>query len=213
MPITSTELEKLGKTVGDDDAIPQQKLKKQRLLQGAHISLRRVKPAASGYNLATLVAQVLPDNQPAAVIERTTAHAGTTTGEYASQAFGATPTTGQVAVAPNGDIVFLGTDAPDKVDITYTPEVCDVVELVLAVTGNSLAIPAALTARGVILIREVESLAGTLTGKLIVLTPSASAPATGQARLNVAKTAVAFASADAVTKARVKLAVVAADYS
>ncbi len=48
-------------------------------------------------------------------------------------------------------------------------------------------------------------MSGTSVGKKIILAPGAGAPAAGQARLNIAKTTVTFAVADAVTRARVKI--------
>jgi hypothetical protein len=64
--------------------------------------------------------------------------------------------------------------------------------------------------RGVVLLMEAESLAGTLVAKMHVIKEAAGAPATTLARLDLAKLNVQFAVADAVTSARVKLAVVSA---
>ena len=57
---------------------------------------------------------------------------------------------------------------------------------------------------------EAEGLVGTVVEKKIVLVPAAGAPATHNARLDVAKANVQFAVADALTSVRVKLAVVPA---
>ena len=54
----------------------------------------------------------------------------------------------------------------------------------------------------------LHGLAGTLVGKMHVIREAAGAPATGLARLDLAKLNVQFAVADAVTSARVKLLVV-----
>lgn len=174
--------------------------------------------AADPYSLATLGILKLPDNGKASQIVRAWARAGgTTLGELAPQAYGVTPTTTQISITPSGDIACLLSDAYTSVDIIYTPERGDSNALdkngepntsngnVFPVASNVLTLPAALTARGVILLTEVEALAGTVTGKKIVLVPGAGAPATGQARLNLAKTTITFATADAVTRARVKL--------
>lgn len=87
----------------------------------------------------------------------------------------------------------------------FTPEKGEVVELTLDCTANVATIPSAYTAKGVVLLTEAEATAGTSTGKKAVLVPGAAAPAAGQARLNVAKSTVTFAVADAVTKCRVKI--------
>jgi hypothetical protein len=198
--------------------------------------LRRQNPnaqaagVASSYDLATLQAIFLPDDAKAKVIQRVTARAANTgaTGELSIQAYGVTPTTGQVAVSPCGNIVFLATDAYTDVDIDYTPEDLDIQELILPVvpaTGVCLlpvasyagtagsGTPTTLTpnvvnnvanANGVYLLLEAEALAGTTIGKKIVVAPAASAPSTGRACLNVTKSQVFFATADAVTQARVK---------
>ncbi len=60
---------------------------------------------------------------------------------------------------------------------------------------------------GVIALLEAFSLAGTLTGQLRVKQPTAAAPATTLANLDLAKQNVLFAVADAVTSCRVKLLV------
>jgi hypothetical protein len=176
--------------------------------------------AASSYALATLGCLVLPDNGKAAVILRAYARAGTgTLGELTVVAFGVTPTAGQIAVSPNGDIVCLLADAYTSVDIDFVPERGDSNALdrdgnvnntsapgnVFPVVTNVITLPAVITARGVILLAEAEALQGTATGKKVVLVPGAGAPSAGQARLNLAKSTITFATADAVTRARVKL--------
>jgi len=113
------------------------------------------------------------------------------------------PAAGHCKISSNGDILFNSTDAWTSVDVVYTPEKQDVGEYTgLAVASNALTIP---TQPGpAVMLLEVESLAGTKTGKLAVIAPGGS-PSTGQACLNAAKTQVVFASADAVTSARVKV--------
>ena len=159
----------------------------------------------SAYNLATLDTLVLDPSSRATSIYRATSRAGGVTGELAVVAYGATPTTGQIAVAPNGNIVTLATDAITDVDITYAPERGDVIESVFPVTAVVLTLPTSgHYARGVVLLLEAEALEGAVVGKKIVLVPG-TAPATLQARLNVAKTQVLFnAATDAVTRARIK---------
>lgn len=184
----------------------------QTLRQDVKITKRKVNPNALGtnaYNLATLQVIVLPDDAKAAVLLRAFARTGTAgTGEMTVAARHATPTTGQIAVTPSGDIALLAADAITDVDVEYLAARYDVVELTLPVATNVLAIPAAFTDRGVLEVAEVEALDGGATGAKIILTPGGSATA-GKAALNVAKTQVNFAAADAVTRARVKLLVAA----
>lgn len=167
--------------------------------------LRRKDPAATSYNLATVEAVGVVPRAPAAVVNRATSIVGTVTGELTPVAFGVTPATGQIGVAPNGDVVVLAADAITSLDVVYTPERGEVFEVTLPVATHVLTLPSVVTTRGVVLLLEAEALVGTVTGKKIVLVPAASAPATGQAKLNIAKTTVTFATADAVTSARVKV--------
>lgn len=181
------------------------------LLRGQIPQVKRmVAPAADAGILATLESLGLgEDHRALAVIRadaRATGAAGTL-GELAAQAYGATPADGQIAVAPNGDIVVLLASAYENVDVTYLPARGDVVELDLPVAANVATIPAAYTALGVIMLLYVESTVGGATGEFIVLVPGAGAPAAGQARLNLAKSTVTFAAADAVTRCTLHLLV------
>lgn len=176
--------------------------------------LARKAPAVNAYNLSTVQCITLPDDAKAYSLTRVYARAGTAgTGEMTIAAVNATPTTGQVAITPNGDIGFLGTDAITDVDVMYEPMKMDVIELTLPVVPGTgvCAIPTVYTAapRGIVMLLEAESLAGTLVAKMIVLA-NGSAPATTKANLSVAKSQVQFAVADAVTLARVKLGLVPA---
>lgn len=185
---------------------------------------------ASSYNLATLQVLVLPDDAKAASIVRCYARAGTgTTGELTPGAPNSTPLAHTPAVTPNGDIGFLATDAYTDLDVLYEVLDQDVFELGSAaapfvVAANQLLLPAAYAgtagagspnpqtanavnqaanAVGVQSLLEVEVFSGTVTGKKIVLAPG-SAPAAGQACLDVTKTKVLFQATDGVTGARVK---------
>lgn len=181
-------------------------------LQSQFTQVRRgVNPHAAGassYNVATLDAIGLPAHARACVIHRANARG---VGELTIDAFGTTPITGHIAVAPNGDIVTLTADNLTDVDIVYTPECGDVVEMTLPVASNAIALPASVTAKKVVLLLEAESLVGTLTGKLKVLVPSDTNSTSGAANLNLAKTSIVFATANAVTSARVKLLVRSAE--
>lgn len=168
--------------------------------------------ANDGYNVATLSPIVMRSSNvpPAASIIRATVRAGGVTGELAVQAFGTTPATGQIAVAPNGSIVVLAADAITNLDVVYVPErglVVDYTGPVVSATGV-MALPASIIGNGVVLLLEAEVLAGAVVGKKIVLVPGGTGPATLNARLAVAKTSVNFNQAtDTPTRARVKLLV------
>lgn len=175
--------------------------------QYAHHVLVGKIPAATSYDLAT-VQSIVPDNSaPAVAVLWAFATAGTVSGQLVptTTAAGAAPTTGQVAVTPCGNIGFLATDAITAVDVLYAPLPGEVVELTGVVASNAFAIPTAWKNRKVLLCLEAEALAGTSVGKKIVLIPSASAAAAGQARLDLLRQNVKFAPADAVTSCRVKL--------
>lgn len=174
--------------------------------------LRKKDPAVNSYAPgATVETIVLADDAKANAIHRAYSRAGTVTGELTVVAPGTTPATGEISIQPNGDVMVLAADAITSLDVTFVPERGDVVTLDnWPVVSDAIALPTSITSKGVVLLLEAESLAGTLTGKLRILAPSGSAAATTQARLNVAKTTVKFAPADAVTKARVKLLVCAA---
>lgn len=166
---------------------------------------------ASASHQSTLDAMALDCGAKAATILRATVRAGGVTGELAPQAFGATPATTQIAVAPNGDIVALGTDAITDVDVLYIPH-GPLKEVVLSgVTVDPATgifnIPTAWTTRGVVYLHKAVATVGTVVGEKRILVPGAVNPATPSARLSVAKTAVHFTVADAVSKADITLAV------
>lgn len=121
---------------------------------------------------------------------------------------GTAPASGHCSVAPNGDLQFnLGTDAWTSVDVVYVPQKLDIYEETLPVVSNLLTLPTSFG--NAVLLLEAESKVGTLVAKMKIQLPAASVT-TGQSSLNLAKTGVNFASADAVTSARVKFGVVPA---
>jgi hypothetical protein len=188
------------------------------LQQDVKQTLRRVDADAAGaspYALATLDVIRLPDESKAGALMRAYAlTGGAGTGEMTVAARHATPGTGNIAITPSGDIALLATDVITSVDVEYIPERGDVREYFGTVTANVLALPVQLTDPGVVMMMEAEALEGGATGPEIILTPGAGAPAAGQARLDVALATVTFAVADAVTRARVKVLLVAeADFS
>jgi hypothetical protein len=168
-------------------------------------------PAASPYNLATLLSVVLSDFAKASTIRRAYARAATAgTGELTIVAFGTTPTSGQIAVAPNGDIVTLAADAITLLDLEYNPRKHDTKEISLPVTsGGVLTLPAVDSTAGITEIFEAEVLTGSAAGKKIVLVPGSGGGSAGQCKLNVAKTTVTFGDAGASVNsyARVKYGV------
>lgn len=189
--------------------------------------LRKQAPAADAAQLATLQSfGIVAKGAPAASILRARAWRGTATPEeLAVQSYGTTPTTGQIAVAPNGDIVVLASDAWLDVDVTYAPERVDVVTLPpLPVVSGVLTLPKSVldasSNRMVILLLSAVVTAvssGTATGAKIVLVPagtqgSPSLPATGKAQLSIDGLTVQFNNAtDHVSQAQVTLGVVSAN--
>ena len=172
-------------------------------------------PVLSPYNLSTLTVLKLPPGGKASIVRRCTVRtAGVVVGEFAPQVYGTTPITRQVAVTPNGDIAFLGTDAVTDVDVIYIPERGDVVDIVLPVVPGTgvCALPAWLTAKGVILLLECEVLEGVTRGPKVILVPTTAAPATGFVQLDVPKANVRFDTVvDAVTRVRLKFLVAPAE--
>lgn len=163
----------------------------------------------NGRHVATVDCMPLDNRMKAAQVVRAYARAGAVTGELTVAAASATPTTGQIAVAPNGDIVALATDAITDCDVYYQPielEEREIIVPVVAGTGVGL-LPAGVTARGVFYLASAVVTAGGVLGERRILAPGAVNPATGNARLSVAKDAVNFTVADAVTSATCKVLV------
>lgn len=184
----------------------------QTLRQDVKTTRRKLNPDAAATNpedLATLDSIVLPDNAKAAFILRAYGRTGTAgTGEMTVAARHAVPTTGQVAISPAGNLVFLPADILLDVDVEYLAERGDVFETAdLPVVSDVLTLPTALTTKGVLVLLEANVKVGGVTGRKIILTPGGT-PATGQAALDVAKTQVDFFAGDA-TSASVKVLIVA----
>lgn len=188
-----------------------QKIRFGSLVRAMKTQLMGVDPAADAYQLATVESIGLAEDAKAATVLRAYGRVGgVTAGELAVQAYGATPSTGQIAVAPNGDIVVLAADAWTSVEVYYEPMQYDVVEFELAAPAGDLTLPTSVAGK-VLALLEAEATtvdSGGISGKKIILVNASSAPATTKAALNLAKTHVLFNTAtDKVTKARVKLAV------
>lgn len=189
-------------------------LKAGDLVRSLPCKLMKQKPVAGSLangNLTTLDIIKLPDDAKASNILRASVRAGGSVGEFTPQAYGATPTTTQCAVTPNGDIAFLNaTDLVTDVDVMYLPEQGDVYEFEANVATGVMTIPPDIVARGVILILEANVTAGAVTGPKRVLVPlaggGAGLPATTLVQLTSNKSTVSFNNAtDAPTRARVKL--------
>ena len=186
---------------------------------------RKVPAVDAGAPVSTVISIALPDEakaDPSGVVSVyvRAVSGGAVVGHYVQKSTTpfTTPTTGTFATQPNGNIMLLAADLPTDVDVTYIPMRGKVITLdAQPVAADVFAIPSVLTATpnpnasgmpgGVIALLEVYSLAGTLTGQLRVKAPTATAPATGLANLDMAKENVLFAVADAVTSCRVKLLV------
>lgn len=160
----------------------------------------------------------LPESAKAAKLKYVYARGGTGTKGALTvdhglwDAVNTAPAAGHCAVGPTGDLLFASADAWTILDYEYEPEKYDVYEITLPVVPATglCALPAALVAKGVIFMMEAEALVGTTTGKKVVQVPADSAPSTGLANLKIAKDNVYFATADAVTSARLKFAVASA---
>lgn len=183
-----------------------QTLKIGSVLAAIPTTLRKKAAVASPYALAAELVVALPEDAKACSIFSAYARAGAgTLGPLTVVAPGTTPVAGQIAVAPSGDIATAAADAWTSLDVTYLPEKYDTMELTLPVVADTLVLPTPALTAGAVMLIEAESLAGA-PGKKIVLAPGA-VPAAGQAALALDKSTVAFAAADAVTSARVKIAI------
>jgi hypothetical protein len=202
------------------------------VMRSQPVYLRSVSAGTTGavaQQLSTLGCVVLPEDAKAAFILRCTVKAaGVALGEFTVQSYGTTPTTTQVAVAPNGDIVFLGSDAVTSADILYVPQKGDVygqlanssatqtaagtgtgiTSLTLTVTPGTgvCTLPTALQGKTIALM-QANVVAGTSTGQKIILVPAGAAVAAGRAALSTNQNQLWFAIADAVTSVTVDLLV------
>ena len=176
-------------------------------------SLRAQDPvAAPASGIASTEAIVLAQSGKANTIMNAYSRAGTSTGALVVDGFTDTaPSAGHIGISPNGDLMFAPSSDTTNVDVTYLPERGDVVTYTGPVVTNALALPASMTTAGVVLLIDADALAGTSTGEKHIVLPSGSAASAGQARLDVAKANVEFASDDAVTRATVVLLIGASE--
>ncbi len=162
---------------------------------------------AANYQLATLQRIALPDDAKAESIVTAFSRSATAgSGRLVVALPDVTPGSGEIAVAPNGDLVVLAADAHLLVDVVYTPRKYDLLRVKLPVAVGLLTIPARFQALALL---EAKITAGTTLGNSIILKPAAGLPATTKAQLNIAKSQVQFNNAtDAPTEAEVLLAIV-----
>lgn len=169
------------------------------VLRGLPVYLRAVAPQLAGVvpqQLSTLACIQLPQDAKAAILHRVTVRTtgSAAVGEYTIVAYGTTPTSTQCAIAPNGDIVFLGTDLVTSVDVVYTPQKGDVLgnnaNSKLGITSLSLAAPSGIStipapyAGKVIALLQANATTATITGQKIILVPAAGVVATTKAALS-----------------------------
>lgn len=166
-------------------------------------------PAAQMNELATLTGLGLPYYSRASAVLRATVRkvsGGAVLGELTPKLHDVTPSTGEVAVSPSGDVVFLAADLATVVDVVYAPIAGEVVELSLPAPAGIMTLPDEIVARQPLLLLEATATTATITGRKIVLAPAAAVVATTKAAIAIDRTKVYFNFAtDVVTAATVKL--------
>ena len=166
-------------------------------------------PAAQTNELATVLGLGLPYTSRASAVLRATVRtvsSGAVLGELTPVNHDVTPSTGNVAVSPSGDIVFLETDKATKVDVVYAPVAGEVIEWTGPCPLGIMALPAWIIARNPLLLLEATATVATIGGRKIILAPAAAVVATTKAALAIDRSKVYFNYAtDVVTYATVKL--------
>jgi hypothetical protein len=165
--------------------------------------------AANPWVNATSVSLNLPDDAKALNIVRAYARVGTGTAAQLTVSADAStdPGAGDCSISPNGDILFHGADAWTAVDVHYQPRKTATAILQLSAASNSATLPTSQNGATAVydLLMEVQSTAGTTLGNLKITAPASTNTTSGTACLNLAKTAILFDSADAVTGVSVKV--------
>lgn len=166
-------------------------------------------PAAQTNELGTVLGLGLPYTSRASAVLRATVRSvgsGSVLGELTPVKHDVTPSTGEVAVSPSGDVVFLASDAATKVDVVYAPVAGEVVELTAPCPLGIMALPAWIVARNPLLLLEATADVATIGGRKIILAPAAAVVVTTKAALAIDRSKVYFNYAtDVVTYATVKL--------
>lgn len=145
---------------------------------------------------------VLPEAAKAVRVLDCWVTAGTVNGQFSpSYDPDGVPATTTCTVNPAGNLAFLAADAVTEAEVVYLAREGTVFEDVVAVVSNSGAF---LQSRKGVQLLEVEALVGTTVGVKALTAVRGATPGAGIAALNLLGTAVVFAAADAVTRARVK---------
>lgn len=142
---------------------------------------------------------VLPETAKAARVLDAYSRAGAVTGRF-TPVVDPTPLTAQAGINANGDIVFLPADAVTDSEVQYAPVEGPVIEDLIDVAAN---VGTLLQGRAASIILEVESLVGGATG-VFTAVDRGTTPVAGEAAIQDVPTAIEFAAADAVTRARVR---------
>lgn len=137
----------------------------------------------------------LPEGQKATQITRAYSRAGTLTGYLTPVAPETVPTTGQVAVNANGDIVTAAADAVTQLEVEYIPVEGQILEDTVAVAASVATLPQ--SRRGQVLV-SVSVVTGVIPGAKTVVARGTAAPTAGNCALSVLGTTVVFNAADVV---------------
>lgn len=141
----------------------------------------------------------LPDNAKAAAIQSCWVRAGGSTGYFPAAALGAAPGAGQVGIGPNGDIIFNAGDAVTDAEVVYTAVEGPVVTSEqVEVAGSAAALLASKRGAVLLTVELTESSIPAGVGPKAVVA-RASAPAAGEAALDVTGENIAFNAGDVVT--------------
>ena len=137
----------------------------------------------------------LPTGQKALQVLSAFSRVGTLTGYLTPIATETTPTTGQVAVNANGDIVFAVADAVTSAEVVYQPVEGEIYTDSVAVVASSATL---LQSRRALKILSVSVVTGVIPGAKTVVARGTAAPTAGNVALNAAGAAVVFNAADVV---------------
>ncbi len=167
--------------------------------------------ATNPYVVAAAQSITLPDDAKCGFILSAWARAGTgTKGPLTIETDGVAdlePGAHSIGQSATGDLLFLHTDAYTSVDVMYVPAKYDVVEATLPVIASTGVCAFPVSWANPMFILEAEALVGSVTGKCIIDPPVATQATTKHASLLLTKASMLFTIADAVTSARVKLAI------
>lgn len=176
-----------------------------RVFRRFDVTLQSAVPIVDASQLSTLQSFGIDYDAPAASVQRAYSRVGTP-GELTAATPNTTPSTGQIAVAPNGGIVVLASDAQTNVDVDFRPAIgYSVLFTAVPVLSSVWAVPAFLTAQGVVYLQYANADTGTTTGQNVIVAPGSASGTAKQANLNAAKTQVQFHTADAVLTADIRI--------